>query len=87
MVVVVVAPDLGRVRFARPRKLRTPAPNAQQHQVSRSRIAEHEIIPRAGEERPGLAAVDYFALCGLYTQSLLLEGEVAAAIALGPPRL
>ena len=52
MVVVVVAPDLGRVRFARPRKLRTPAPNAQQQKVSRSRIAEHEIIPRAGEERP-----------------------------------
>ena len=34
-----------------------------------------------------MAAVDYFALCGLYTQSLLLEGEVAAAIALGLPRL
>ena len=26
-------------------------------------------------------------MCGLYTQSLLLEGEVAAAIALGLPRL
>ena len=27
-----------------------------------------------------MAAVDYFALCGLYTQSLLLEGEVAARL-------
>ena len=26
-------------------------------------------------------------MCGLYTQSLLLDGEVAAAIALGLPRL